>query len=200
MFQVPMQNVHVRFPPLQVGEVVTFSYEHLTRRDVPVHAEIFRRRSELKWEDVIANSRSQQHIQGLSPLSPLFPSPSLSGEEWVEMRGCGCDFAISAYSSSLLALPSLHLSLLHLYPPSFSSLSCSHSLSHLTLYLVSESHSKNFTTKPRGFWTFDNMRAYITNFAKNLNLDPLLPATWHKISNSIFDTKVFYGFFIYLFF
>ena len=55
VFKVPMQNVHILSPPLSIGEVVTFSYDKLARRDIPVNAEIFRRRSDMKWEDVLAS-------------------------------------------------------------------------------------------------------------------------------------------------
>ena len=68
-----MQYVHVLSPPLSVGEVVTFKYDKFSRREAPVNVAIVRRRNELKWEDVVANSSS---IHGFTP--SLSPSPSLS--------------------------------------------------------------------------------------------------------------------------
>lgn len=39
-----------------------------------------------------------------------------------------------------------------------------------------------FSSKPIGFWTNDNMRAFLEEFAKSKNLDPLLSETWYTIT------------------
>jgi hypothetical protein len=62
IFEVPIENVHVS--PLHVGEVVTFSYDKMARRELPVNVKIFRRRIDMKWDDVVANSQSH-HVQGI---------------------------------------------------------------------------------------------------------------------------------------
>jgi hypothetical protein len=50
-----------------------------------------------------------------------------------------------------------------------------------------------FIENPRKFWTTKqggNLRAYFENYAKLLNLDPLLPATWYSISGKFFTAKL----------
>jgi hypothetical protein len=49
----------------------------------------------------------------------------------------------------------------------------------------------SFTTKPRGYWAPDNMRAFLVHFAKSLKMDPLQPDTWYNIPfKQIYETKV----------
>jgi hypothetical protein len=44
--------VHVA---VQIGDVVTFSYESNSRRDAPVNAVVYKIRTDLDWEDVVLN-------------------------------------------------------------------------------------------------------------------------------------------------
>jgi hypothetical protein len=41
---------------------------------------------------------------------------------------------------------------------------------------------ERFSKQPIDYWTLKNMRLYMENFARNQNLDPLLPQTWYTIS------------------
>jgi hypothetical protein len=52
-FSVPATDVEIPTP--RIGEVVTFSYETMARRDVPTNPRIYRIRKDLSWEDVVAN-------------------------------------------------------------------------------------------------------------------------------------------------
>ena len=47
-----------------------------------------------------------------------------------------------------------------------------------------------FTTKPQGFWTPQNMRAYMEQFAKHRHLDPLVPDTWLTSFTEFVQTPV----------
>lgn len=53
---VPPENVHIPLPP--IGTVVSFSFETHARRDKPVCPKIFRVRTDLVWDDLAANFRS----------------------------------------------------------------------------------------------------------------------------------------------
>ena len=50
--------------------------------------------------------------------------------------------------------------------------------------------SNVFTTKPQGYWTSKNMRAYMENFAKRRHMDPLLPETWLHSFSEFVQSKV----------
>lgn len=49
--------------PLKVGDIVSFSYEAHSRRDIPSGVLVYRIRSDIKWDDILSSSSS------LSPLS-----------------------------------------------------------------------------------------------------------------------------------
>lgn len=55
---VEAHNVHVG-DQLKKGDIVSFSYWIHARRDVPVQAEIYRRRHDLSWNDVLLSSASE---------------------------------------------------------------------------------------------------------------------------------------------
>lgn len=58
-----------------------------------------------------------------------------------------------------------------------------------------------FTTAPIGYWTRENMRLFMEEFAKSKNLNPHLPGTWYHAYRDFKKYKVgfllFHGF-IYL--
>ena len=62
IFKVPTHSVHIPTPA--VGEIVTFSYDNLARRNIPVNPEIFRKRPDVRWEEVVLNSQAH-HVQGI---------------------------------------------------------------------------------------------------------------------------------------
>ena len=66
---MPTHSVHIPTPA--VGEIVTFSYDNLARRNIPVNPEIFRRRPDVRWEEVVLNSQAH-HVQGILLLFSLF--------------------------------------------------------------------------------------------------------------------------------
>ena len=52
-------------------------------------------------------------------------------------------------------------------------------------------NTESFTSQPQGYWTFDNMRAFMVDFARRLRLDPLLADTWYTIPfTAVYNTKV----------
>lgn len=58
VFSVPPESVQVR--KLDVGDVVTFSYESNARRDVPIGPKIYRIRTDLSWREVVANTAAEK--------------------------------------------------------------------------------------------------------------------------------------------
>ena len=68
---VPEHNVQIPLQPgdhnsnssrsvLTVGAIVSFSFELQARRDTPINPIIFRLRSDLEWEDVIASTLTER--------------------------------------------------------------------------------------------------------------------------------------------
>eukprot|EP00026_Physarum_polycephalum_P000846 Phypoly_transcript_00847.p1 GENE.Phypoly_transcript_00847~~Phypoly_transcript_00847.p1 ORF type:complete len:1309 (+),score=236.62 Phypoly_transcript_00847:226-3927(+) len=51
-------------------------------------------------------------------------------------------------------------------------------------------NTENFTAHPQGYWTFDTMRAFMIDFARQWKLDPLLSDTWYTIPfTALHNTK-----------
>lgn len=42
------------------GDIVTFSYDNYSRKEVPVNPKIIRIRSDMSWQDVIKNDASER--------------------------------------------------------------------------------------------------------------------------------------------
>lgn len=59
-------------------------------------------------------------------------------------------------------------------------------------HLETSHQTAGFTTKPIGYWNAKrkNMRTFFEAFAKNRNLDPLLPNTWYSVSREFMEQKV----------
>jgi len=55
-FNAPTPDIS---PPLAVGDVVTFSYESYSRREVPLNPKIQRVRTDLSWEEVLQNEAQE---------------------------------------------------------------------------------------------------------------------------------------------
>jgi hypothetical protein len=48
-----------------------------------------------------------------------------------------------------------------------------------------------FISHPVGHWSAKNMRVFLETFAKNRNMDPLLPETWYNITrDAVMQAKV----------
>jgi len=62
---VPKANVLV--PDPKIGEVVSFSFENNTYRDVPLNPEVSRVRFDLLWEDAVQNFfRENKALPGIT--------------------------------------------------------------------------------------------------------------------------------------
>lgn len=57
VFSVPFQNLQIREEKVQVGDIVSFSYDSFSRRSIPINVKIFRIRKDLEWEQVIESYR-----------------------------------------------------------------------------------------------------------------------------------------------
>lgn len=63
-FSVPPENIEV--PTLAVGDVVSFSYENIARRDLPVNPKIYRVRTDLSWQEVVYSSvKEEKFLSGM---------------------------------------------------------------------------------------------------------------------------------------
>jgi hypothetical protein len=78
-FKVKLESVLLSPPtPLQIGDVVTFSYDNYTRYSLPVDPKIYRVRPDLDWKDVLRNFHEQSQSQTLNGMT-----------FYVVLRGCG---------------------------------------------------------------------------------------------------------------
>jgi hypothetical protein len=67
-FKVPPQNVDIT---LEVGDIVTFSYESQLRKEIPVNAVIHRIRHDVDWGDVV-NQYYRDNVHQDSMRVPYF--------------------------------------------------------------------------------------------------------------------------------
>ena len=59
---MPATHIHVPLP--DVGAIVSFFYESYSRnRDVPVHPQVYRVRSDLSWQDVIKSTTEEEKYE-----------------------------------------------------------------------------------------------------------------------------------------
>ena len=58
-FTVPRDDVHIQQPSL--GDIVSFSYDANVRHDIPTRPSVFRIRTDVEWNDVVASARSDRH-------------------------------------------------------------------------------------------------------------------------------------------
>jgi hypothetical protein len=63
MITVPATDVEVP-TPLTGGDVVTFSFEANARRDLPVSPKIYRTRTDVSWEEIVQNYKTDQYLTG----------------------------------------------------------------------------------------------------------------------------------------
>eukprot|EP00026_Physarum_polycephalum_P003078 Phypoly_transcript_03087.p1 GENE.Phypoly_transcript_03087~~Phypoly_transcript_03087.p1 ORF type:complete len:857 (-),score=123.40 Phypoly_transcript_03087:4-2394(-) len=101
---VPPENVLISTP--ETGDVVTFSFDAASRREVPINPKIYRIRTDIGWDEMVHSYFRERQTLG-----------------------------DSSYLKGI--------------------------------------------SKPRGYWTPKNMRAYMESFARGKNLDPLKPDTWY---------------------
>jgi hypothetical protein len=59
---VPPENIQI--PPPAMGDIVTFSYESQSRREVPINATIYRVRRDIAWLDVVNQYRRDEPHSG----------------------------------------------------------------------------------------------------------------------------------------
>eukprot|EP00026_Physarum_polycephalum_P001430 Phypoly_transcript_01431.p1 GENE.Phypoly_transcript_01431~~Phypoly_transcript_01431.p1 ORF type:complete len:429 (+),score=43.62 Phypoly_transcript_01431:2047-3333(+) len=59
IFSVPVGNVLI--PSVEIGEVVTFSYERYGHKEYFVNPTVYQVRSDISWNDVVQNSKTEQH-------------------------------------------------------------------------------------------------------------------------------------------
>jgi hypothetical protein len=147
VFTVPHSEVYIPTP--KIGQVVTFSYETMARRDVPTNPKIYRVRDDVDWNDLVHNFYKEKKV--------------LNGT--------------SSYSLFFFFPPRISLSI-----------------------IIERSHVTAFAIKEKGYWTPENMRAYLEDFAKSRNMDPLLPETWQNSLNALAQSRVcpFYFILFYL--
>lgn len=61
---MPPESVYIPTP--KVGEIVTFSYEMNSRRDMPINPKIYRVRTDVVWDDmVLSAAREKQSLGGI---------------------------------------------------------------------------------------------------------------------------------------
>jgi len=53
LLEVPIEDVNTNIP--SIGDIVTYSFDHQRRRNIPVGPKIERIRTDLLWDDVVSN-------------------------------------------------------------------------------------------------------------------------------------------------
>ena len=68
-FRVPSQSVNMETKKLKRGDIVTFSYDNVSSSAKPVKPRIFRIRTDISWEEIVA-SHAREKSRGLNGICP----------------------------------------------------------------------------------------------------------------------------------
>jgi hypothetical protein len=64
MLSVPSESVIIPTPT--VGDIVTFSFDTTSRRDLPFNPKIFRIRTDISWDDILRSYfKEKQYLSGM---------------------------------------------------------------------------------------------------------------------------------------
>lgn len=64
-FEVAADDVLISTPSM--GDIISFSFESNSRRELPVNPKIFRVRDDLSWSDVVSNfQKDRQYLNGMN--------------------------------------------------------------------------------------------------------------------------------------
>eukprot|EP00026_Physarum_polycephalum_P001164 Phypoly_transcript_01165.p1 GENE.Phypoly_transcript_01165~~Phypoly_transcript_01165.p1 ORF type:complete len:960 (+),score=125.04 Phypoly_transcript_01165:678-3557(+) len=197
VFEVSAENVKLE-TKAKKGDIVTFSYDSYTNRNVPSNPTVYRIRTDVLWEDVVFNF--EQNIAfSLNSYSQIGRSRSpalgdyekgkhtrevferfaehsgfdpLVSENWYLVQAS--DFAEFKGAAYVLALynKSFIKALLDAFPD----------------IGLDDSRFPNIS---RGYWeNVGNRRIFFDNFAKERGFNPLVPTNWYSVSpKSVKDTK-----------
>eukprot|EP00026_Physarum_polycephalum_P004271 Phypoly_transcript_04288.p1 GENE.Phypoly_transcript_04288~~Phypoly_transcript_04288.p1 ORF type:complete len:615 (+),score=69.63 Phypoly_transcript_04288:198-1847(+) len=179
-FTVPSESVHVS--GIKMGEIVSFSYETHSRREVPINPLIYRVRTDLVWEDVVLNSFREpghtseggfsakpQHYWSIKNMRVLFEEcakqnnldPQVSAT-WYRLGECHIR-AMKGGETVLRKFNGYVPALVHLFPD-------------VTF------DTNHFHTAPRHKWSnVANRRAFFERFAQENGFDPLIAQSWGSI-------------------
>eukprot|EP00026_Physarum_polycephalum_P001724 Phypoly_transcript_01726.p1 GENE.Phypoly_transcript_01726~~Phypoly_transcript_01726.p1 ORF type:complete len:978 (+),score=124.21 Phypoly_transcript_01726:128-3061(+) len=180
-FSVPPESVQVPTP--SVGEVVTFTYEIHSRRDVPVNPKISRVRTDLAWDDVVMNSPSDIKLPGVQ--APAFTSQPQGHWTKANMRKLLEKFARKNGLDPLRAdtwyrTPENVLrrfkgarAILRKFKGYYKALT--------RLFPEIKFDGSSFPRFPRSIWqTIRNRRHFFERYAKENDFDPLHAENWNK--------------------
>ena len=67
VFDVPHTDILIPMP--SIGDVVSFSYDAHSRRDIPVNPKIFKVRTDISWEEVVQAEHEAKQYAGLPTFS-----------------------------------------------------------------------------------------------------------------------------------
>ena len=69
---VPANNVNIELPDLEVGVIVTFTFEKRNMKDMPENVKIERLRKDLTWQEVIHNSHTEKkYLNGMNEVREM---------------------------------------------------------------------------------------------------------------------------------
>eukprot|EP00026_Physarum_polycephalum_P002361 Phypoly_transcript_02367.p1 GENE.Phypoly_transcript_02367~~Phypoly_transcript_02367.p1 ORF type:complete len:559 (+),score=39.39 Phypoly_transcript_02367:620-2296(+) len=193
-FIVPPENIRMRPGDIREGDVVTFSYESISRNSVPMNPTVLRKRSDVTWSQVFLYSSSDlPRARSLNEISHKITSFMLeNSKDWItkkrdKMRIFCEKFAASKGMDAYLPLTWYHLAreLAQLKEANFILLPYSMSIIKALIDLFPNIGLKEseFAYVPRNYWdNVNNRREFFCLVGKHMGFDPLIPKNWYGAS------------------
>eukprot|EP00026_Physarum_polycephalum_P002112 Phypoly_transcript_02116.p1 GENE.Phypoly_transcript_02116~~Phypoly_transcript_02116.p1 ORF type:complete len:954 (+),score=114.83 Phypoly_transcript_02116:59-2920(+) len=176
-FQVSRDDVHV--PKLEVGDIVSFSYDSYGRGHAPVNPKVYRIRTDLSWEDVCRNYASERmHLNAHLQVSG-FATESRKEMSTNSMRSYMEYLAAQSKKDPLLPDTWYNFPYENVLP--FKSVINQHKGYSNTVQKIFPDIQFDINLFQRTSWSpIENRRKFFENYAKSLGFDFQDKEMWYK--------------------
>eukprot|EP00026_Physarum_polycephalum_P001621 Phypoly_transcript_01623.p1 GENE.Phypoly_transcript_01623~~Phypoly_transcript_01623.p1 ORF type:complete len:1048 (-),score=160.89 Phypoly_transcript_01623:116-2998(-) len=186
-FPVPFEQVQIPTP--SPGDVVSFSYDMHTRRDLPVNPVIYKLRNDLSWEDVVRNHvQEEKHI--LERKSEHFRTKPHGHWNIRNMQSLMEQIAKEKNMDPLLAETWYSLSPSEIRQSKGGRAVMQkfkgYSAALRALFPDTQFDDSNFQQVP--WQKVETRRQFFENYAKDNDFDPLVPENWYSQPRDIIMT------------
>eukprot|EP00026_Physarum_polycephalum_P002518 Phypoly_transcript_02525.p1 GENE.Phypoly_transcript_02525~~Phypoly_transcript_02525.p1 ORF type:complete len:833 (+),score=92.99 Phypoly_transcript_02525:54-2552(+) len=197
-FDVPLEQFYYNTKPKK-GDIVTFTYESISQRSMPVNMKIYRIRYDLTWKEVLRSFSQLSSYQLLNNASlTAIKAPAKPVGFWSSEKGKNMRLYLEKFARSRNLDPLLASSWYSVNRRTFMKLKGAKSIlgyyngslqkAVIDLFPEIRFETSKFDRFPRKYWgSAQNRRVVFENFAKEKGFDPLSASGWYKVTMT--DTK-----------
>eukprot|EP00026_Physarum_polycephalum_P005354 Phypoly_transcript_05386.p1 GENE.Phypoly_transcript_05386~~Phypoly_transcript_05386.p1 ORF type:complete len:586 (+),score=95.25 Phypoly_transcript_05386:3-1760(+) len=184
-FDVPLHEVQTTIP--EIGDVVTFTYEKNSRRDIPVRPKIVRSRTDVSWEEILKSASFHTTDDCLEvPIGENFTTQPMGHwtaqnmrlylESFFRRKNMDPLVALTWYSttSEIIRSTKAGRTILEKFRGGYWQMLRS-------LFPEISFDFRKFDSLPSGHWIgIENRRKFFENFAADHGFDPHNPLDWYS--------------------